>query len=104
MGVETLGADLTGRARSEQLARRLKAVADPTRLSILSALGRNDMTVTEVARRFSLSQPTVSNHVKMLREAGLVTQRTDGRSRYLMVQRDAMKELGTELIEAVGGG
>ena len=104
MGTETPGADPTGRDRSERLARRLKAVADPTRLAILSALGRNDMTVTEVAKRFSLSQPTVSNHVKMLREAGLVTQRSDGRSRYLMVDRDAVKELGTELIDAVGGG
>jgi ArsR family transcriptional regulator, arsenate/arsenite/antimonite-responsive transcriptional repressor len=61
------------------------------------------MTVSEVARRFSLSQPTVSNHVKMLREAGLVTQRTDGRNRYLIVQRDAVKELGSELIDAVAG-
>jgi ArsR family transcriptional regulator, arsenate/arsenite/antimonite-responsive transcriptional repressor len=103
MGVEMLEADPTGRARSEQLARRLKAVADPTRLAILSALGRADMTVSEVARRFSLSQPTVSNHVKMLREAGLVTQRTDGRNRYLIVQRDAVKELGSELIDAVAG-
>ena len=104
MGVEMMDADSTGRARSERLARRLKAVADPTRLAILSALGRTDMTITEVARRFSLSQPTVSNHVKMLREAGLVTQRSEGRSRYLMVEREAVKELGSELIDAVAGG
>ena len=103
IGTEMLEADPTGRARSEQLARRLKAVADPTRLAVLSALARTDMTITEVARRFSLSQPTVSNHVKMLREAGLVTQRNDGRNRYLVVQRDAVQELGRELTEAVDG-
>lgn len=103
MGTEMLEADPNGRARSELLARRLKAVADPTRLALLSALARTDMTVTEVARRFSLSQPTVSNHVKMLREAGLISQRNDGRSRYLIVQREAVKELGRELTEAVAG-
>ena len=104
MGVQVLSADPTGRDRSERLARRLKAVADPTRLSILSALGRSDMTISEVARRFSLSQPTVSNHVKMLREAGFVTQRSEGRNRYLVVERDAVKELGTDLTDAVTEG
>jgi hypothetical protein len=53
-------------------ARRFKALGDPTRLAILEALGRRPRTVGELADGFELAQPTVSNHVRVLREAGLV--------------------------------
>jgi DNA-binding transcriptional ArsR family regulator len=106
-GVLVLGAavDTSGdavRARSEELAGRLKAIADPTRLAIISELSRRGSTVTELARRFGLSQPTVSNHIKMLREAGFVTPRGDGRARQLSVRRDALADVGVDLLELVG--
>src|SRR4029077_4752578 len=70
--IETGGA--ADRARTEGLARQLKAIADPTRLAILAALASRPRTVTELAERFGLAQPTVSNHIKMLDEAGLITK------------------------------
>ncbi|HMC40879.1 MAG TPA: metalloregulator ArsR/SmtB family transcription factor [Acidimicrobiales bacterium] len=103
LGAKAPPQEADGRARSEGLARRLKAIADPTRLAILAALGHNPMTVTDVAKRFSLSQPTVSNHAKVLREAGFISVRSEGRGRQLVVRRDALDGLGAEIGDLLGG-
>jgi DNA-binding transcriptional ArsR family regulator len=81
------------RARTEAVARRLKTISDPTRLAILDALRGGPRTVTELASSFSLAQPTVSNHVKLLRDAGLVIDERDGARRRLVVQPDVVDEL-----------
>ena len=59
------------------------AIADPTRRAILEALAPEGVrrTAGELGERFSLRQPTVSQHLKVLREAGLVTARDEGRCR-----------------------
>ena len=102
VGIGTTGAEGGSREMAELLVPRLKALADPTRLAILAALGRHEMTVTDIARRFDLAQPTVSNHVKALRETGFLSVRNDGRSRYLVVEHDAVAGLGQELKELLG--
>jgi DNA-binding transcriptional ArsR family regulator len=97
IGVRT---DMTGaeaRARTESLAHRLKAISDPTRLALFDTLRRGPRTVTELASAFGLAQPTVSNHVKVLREAGLVTDARDGTRRTLSVGDGAVDELLTSL-------
>ncbi|MCL4242600.1 MAG: winged helix-turn-helix domain-containing protein [Dehalococcoidia bacterium] len=70
------------RERAERAAGRFKVLSDPTRLAILAELLHADYhsatTVTELASLFGLSQPTVSVHMKMLREAGLVTAEREG--------------------------
>jgi ArsR family transcriptional regulator len=72
--------DLGARVRTEALARRLKTVADPTRLALLHFLSTVPSTVGDLAVSFDLAQPTVSMHIKNLREAGLVqSERKDGR-------------------------
>jgi ArsR family transcriptional regulator, arsenate/arsenite/antimonite-responsive transcriptional repressor len=74
--------DAAARARTESLARRLKTVADPTRLALLHYLAGNPSTVGDLATTFGLAQPTVSMHMKSLRESGLVrSERKDGRVR-----------------------
>ena len=73
VGIGTVGDDALARARTAEVARRLRAVADPTRLAILDFLADGSHSVGEIARSFSLAQPTVSSHVKHLREAGLVS-------------------------------
>jgi DNA-binding transcriptional ArsR family regulator len=97
VGVGTDDPAATARAQAELLAPRLKAVADPTRLALLAGLARREMTVTEMAQELSVSQPTVSNHVKLLREAGLVTIRNDGRNRYLALDQGAFQDLEQDL-------
>ena len=59
---------------SATLAERLKALADPTRLRMLDLLAaqREPLCVCEITARFDLRQPTISHHLRILREAGLI--------------------------------
>jgi ArsR family transcriptional regulator len=63
-----------GSAQTRRLADRLKALADPTRLGILDLLAQQPtpMCVCDITPEFSQSQPTISHHLRLLREAGLV--------------------------------
>ncbi|MGA8426305.1 MAG: metalloregulator ArsR/SmtB family transcription factor, partial [Candidatus Dormiibacterota bacterium] len=71
----------------QRLAPRLRALGDPTRLSILLYLAERATSVGEVARRFELAQPTVSAHLRALRGAGLVSgTRSEGRTVYRVEQ------------------
>lgn len=63
-----------------ELADKGKALGDPTRLGILRVIRHFDMDITEMANYFGLARPTVSIHIKKLREAGLVDSYDDGRS------------------------
>jgi len=57
------------------------ALADPTRRAILSRLSTGEATVMELAEPFRISQPAVSQHLKVLEEAGLVVRRIEGTKR-----------------------
>ena len=57
------------------------AMADPTRRAILARLAKGEATVGELAEPFAMSQPAVSQHLKVLEEAGLVVGRVDGARR-----------------------
>ena len=57
------------------------ALADPTRRAILARLALGEATVNELAQPFDMTQPAISQHLKVLEEAGLVTQRVDGTRR-----------------------
>jgi DNA-binding transcriptional ArsR family regulator len=93
--------DIEARAKTESVARRLKAVADPTRLAILHSLASAPSSVGELAVLFRLAQPTVSMHVKVLRENGLVrSERAGGRLR-LSADAAAVELLLEELRQAV---
>ena len=96
--------DAVARARTESVARRLKAVADPTRLALLHSLATAPSSVGELATLFRLAQPTVSMHVKVLRQSGLVrSQRQGGRLR-LSADPVAVESLLGELRLAVLAG
>ena len=58
-----------------------RAVADPTRRAILDQLWGSELCVVEIAETFDVSRPAVSKHLRVLREARLVTERRDGRER-----------------------
>jgi DNA-binding transcriptional ArsR family regulator len=63
---------------TRERARRYKALGDPTRLYIFEATARRPRTVGELARELDVAQPTVSNHVRVLRDAGLIDQERGG--------------------------
>jgi len=103
VGVRSESDGATARARTEQLARQLKTISDPTRLAILDTLRRGPRTVTELADAFALAQPTVSNHVKILRDAGLVSDVRDGRRRRLVVRADEVRRVLGGLQDVLDG-
>jgi DNA-binding transcriptional ArsR family regulator len=57
------------------------AVADPTRRAILARLAQGEATVMEIAEPFAMSQPAISQHLKVLEEAGLIFRRIEGTRR-----------------------
>src|SRR5580765_693879 len=57
------------------------ALADPTRRAILAQLALGEATVMELAEPFEMTQPAISQHLKVLEEAGLITRRVDGTKR-----------------------
>jgi DNA-binding transcriptional ArsR family regulator len=59
----------------DELSAIFDALADPTRRAILSRLSAGEASVTELAEPFNLSLPTVSKHLKVLEQAGLITRR-----------------------------
>jgi DNA-binding transcriptional ArsR family regulator len=69
------------------------ALADPTRRAILVRLTHGEATITELARRLPVSQPAVSQHVKVLVEAGMVAQRVDGARRPCRLASDGVGEV-----------
>jgi ArsR family transcriptional regulator len=84
-----------------QLASRLKALADPARLRLLSLLLASDgaeACTCELTEPLGLSQPTVSHHLKKLTEAGLVTGERRGVWTYYRVVPDALRSLAQVLL------
>ncbi len=71
----------------------LLALADPTRRAILARLTEGEATVNELAKPFSISQPAVSRHIKVLAEAGLIVQRVDGTRRPCRLAAGSLSEL-----------
>jgi ArsR family transcriptional regulator len=70
-----------------------KALADETRQGILHLLqGRGELCVSDIVDVFSASQPTISHHLRLLRDAGLVTARKEGKQVYYALNQDNVAE------------
>ena len=95
---------LTGAALSPAdaatLAAAFRAIADPTRLRLLSLIGAHsggEACVCDLTGEFDLSGPTISHHLKVLREAGLITGERRGTWIYYRVVRDTLAALSQAL-------
>jgi DNA-binding transcriptional ArsR family regulator len=69
------------------------AIADPNRRAIVSLLARQPLTIGAVARRFPISRPAVSRHIRILADAGLVTIHAQGRERYCEARLERLDEV-----------
>ncbi len=83
------------RAQAERMARIAKALGDPIRLQLVDVLRKHagKVCVCELVPLFDLSQPTVSHHLKVLRDAGVVGSERRGLWAYYYVEPRAMEEL-----------
>ena len=87
------------RAEAIRMAAVAKALGDPIRLQLVDVLRKHagKVCVCELVPLFDLSQPTISHHLKVLREAGLVDSERRGLWAYYYVVPDALEELSTWL-------
>jgi ArsR family transcriptional regulator len=87
------------RDQAERMARIAKALGDPIRLQLIDVLRKHagKVCVCELVPLFELSQPTVSHHLKVLREAGLVDSERRGLWAYYYVIPDSLEELSAWL-------
>jgi DNA-binding transcriptional ArsR family regulator len=75
----------------------LSALADPTRRRIVELLAQRDRTAGELVDEFDLSAPAISQHLNVLRDAGLVVTRAEGQSRIQALNPAGLDEVGAWL-------
>src|ERR1700742_155433 len=71
----------------------LEAIVEPTRRRILDAVRTEERSVTELVERLGMAQPGVSRHLRILREAGLVTVRSDAQRRLYGLRSEPLRAL-----------
>ena len=74
------------------------ALADPTRRQIIESLAMGETSFGEIADKFEMSRPAVSQHLKVLREAGIVTARVDAQRRIYRLNAEGLDELEEWLV------
>ena len=86
---------------SVELAESLKVFSDPTRLQLLKMLTRNgEMNVNAMCHELGQSQPAVSHHLALLRDAEVVVRRREGKFNFYRPSRSALRRLTSQLSEA----
>lgn len=81
-----------------------KALADPTRQQIMEACCCKWLNVSEIVAIVSVGQPTVSHHLAILREAGLVKTRSEGKHTYYTLNQDQVKTCCGKIIQVFAPG
>jgi len=81
----------------------LKAIAEPRRRAILRLVRDDELSAGEIASHFDVTRPAVSQHLTVLKEAGLVDERRNGTRRLYRARPDGLAELRRFLDELWGG-
>jgi DNA-binding transcriptional ArsR family regulator len=77
---------------ADQLSAVFHALADPTRRALLARLTSGDATVAELAAPFSMSQPAISQHLKVLQQAGLISRSRRATARLSHLEAEPLRE------------
>lgn len=75
-----------------------RAIADPSRRAILDLLAEGERTVSDLLSFFTFSQPALSQHLRVLRDAGLVGVRQEGRLRHYSLQASGLRSVADWLV------
>src|SRR5438067_12185924 len=75
------------------MAAALRAIAEPRRQAILRLVRDEERTAGEIAEAFEVTRPAISQHLAVLKEAGLVAERRDGTRRFYSARPEKIKEL-----------
>jgi len=79
----------------------LAAIADPTRRRIVEMLAKRDRTVGEIVEAFDMSAPAISQHLKVLREVGLVNSHVEGQSRIQSLNPAGLQQIQSWLMSTM---
>jgi DNA-binding transcriptional ArsR family regulator len=79
--------------QTDPLSLTLAALADPTRRAVLERLAQGEATVKQLAEPFNMSLPGVSKHLKVLKEAGLITQSRDAQTRPCRLEAQPLRDV-----------
>jgi ArsR family transcriptional regulator, arsenate/arsenite/antimonite-responsive transcriptional repressor len=82
----------------------LRALGDPTRREILTLLRRGDLTAGEISGRFTMTAASVSHHLSVLKEAGLVRSQRSGRNLVYSLEATVFQEFLQQMLELFGKG
>jgi DNA-binding transcriptional ArsR family regulator len=77
----------------------LRAIAEPNRRAILQLVATQEMAAGEIAANFAVTRPAVSQHLTVLKDAGLVSERRDGTRRLYRARPEGLAELRTFLAQ-----
>jgi DNA-binding transcriptional ArsR family regulator len=77
----------------------LKAIVEPRRRDILRLVARNELTAGEIAAHFAVTRPAVSQHLTVLKEAGLLAERRLGTRRLYRARPEGLAELRSYLAD-----
>jgi DNA-binding transcriptional ArsR family regulator len=80
----------------------LRALGDPTRREILRALRSGDLTAGDIASRFPMTAASVSHHLSVLKEAGLVRAERDGRNLIYSLETTVFQEFLQQMLDLFG--
>jgi DNA-binding transcriptional ArsR family regulator len=80
-----------------------EAIAQPKRREILRLLAAGEQPATAIAARFAVTQPAISQHLKVLKTAGLVNERRDGTKRLYSVRAEGLTDLHGFLADVMPG-
>lgn len=95
-----LTGDVISPGDAEQLARKFKALAQPTRVRLLSLIAAHESReacICDLIHPVGLSQPTVSHHMRQLADAGLVTRTQRGKWAYYRIVGDTLASLAAAI-------
>jgi DNA-binding transcriptional ArsR family regulator len=81
-----------------------EAIAQPKRREILRLLAAGELSAGEVASRFAVTQPAISQHLKVLKETGLISERRDGTRRLYTLRPEGLADLHGFLADVLPAG
>jgi ArsR family transcriptional regulator, arsenate/arsenite/antimonite-responsive transcriptional repressor len=94
--------DLSKHCQVEGCMEALRALSDETRLNIIALFYNiNELCANDIAKNFTLSRPTISHHLNLMKRAKILKSRKEGKEIYFSVNKNFLKELLTSLLENI---
>ncbi len=82
----------------------IKALSDETRIEILEIIGKKELNASEIAIKCTLSRPTISHHLQILKRANILDARKEGKEIFYSVNMQTLKSLSQSLLGFVSMG